>query len=311
MSLTSFLRIKEVKEAFASEFEKPKLKLDWKIKVPPGTTNYSLVGTAFDYLMRFYLERLNPFAVTEPWVCERAVEVLNLGLKDLSELKELEEIQWWGVMSGIKSQLGQTKLDYPKLVDMAETIVKEAKMRHSQYVKSGHMTNEVIKTVILMSQLDLIFRGGYLYRNIGKVDRRDILDLKSMLSIIPKNIFTAKSICLLNPTFGDAGKLIGGADADIVIDNRIIDIKTVKKCEIRRDNFNQIIGYYILGRIGGIGENHRVDASDIEEIGVYFSRFGKCCLFDVDTIINQDTISAFMDWFKNRAQAEFKILMIK
>jgi hypothetical protein len=59
MSLTSSLRIKEVKEAFASEFEKPKLKLDWKIKVPPGTTNYALVGTAFDYLMRFYLERLN------------------------------------------------------------------------------------------------------------------------------------------------------------------------------------------------------------------------------------------------------------
>lgn len=256
--------------------------------------------------MRFYLERLNPFAVTKPWVSEGVVEVLNLGLKDRSEIKEPEEKKWWGVTTYIKYQLGQTKLDYPELVDMAETIVKEAKMRHSRYVKSGRMTDEVIKTVILMAQLDPIYRAGYLDRNIGKVDKRDILDLKSMLSIIPKNIFTAKSICLLNPTFGDASRLIGGADADVAIDNRIIDIKTTKKCEFYRDKFNQIIGYYILSRIGGIGENHQVDASDIEEIGVYFSRFGECCLFNVDNIINQDTISAFMDWFKNRAQTEFK-----
>ena len=56
MSLTSFLKIKEVKAKFRETFKKPSIKLEGEILAPPQTKNYGLVGTAFDYLMRFVLE---------------------------------------------------------------------------------------------------------------------------------------------------------------------------------------------------------------------------------------------------------------
>lgn len=51
MSLTSFLKIKEVKAKFRETFKKPSFKLEGEIIAHPQTKNYGLVGTAFDYLM--------------------------------------------------------------------------------------------------------------------------------------------------------------------------------------------------------------------------------------------------------------------
>ena len=66
MSLTSFLKIKEVKEKFRRTFKKPVLKLEGEILAPPQTTNYSLFRTTFGYLMRFVLGHNNPYAKTSP-----------------------------------------------------------------------------------------------------------------------------------------------------------------------------------------------------------------------------------------------------
>jgi len=63
MSLTSFLKDKDVKNAFERAFKKPQFNLQAELLAPSLTNNYSLVGTAFDYLLRFYIKRLNPDAV--------------------------------------------------------------------------------------------------------------------------------------------------------------------------------------------------------------------------------------------------------
>ncbi|GAB4317918.1 MAG: hypothetical protein Kow0084_17600 [Pseudothermotoga elfii] len=63
MSLTSFLKDKDVKNALERTFKKPQFNLQAELLAPPLTNNYSLVGTAFDYLFRFYIKRLNPDAV--------------------------------------------------------------------------------------------------------------------------------------------------------------------------------------------------------------------------------------------------------
>ena len=46
-------------------------KIGAPLKVAPRTMNdYSLVGTAFDYLLRFEIERRAPYAKSRPWVAE-------------------------------------------------------------------------------------------------------------------------------------------------------------------------------------------------------------------------------------------------
>lgn len=54
MSLTSFIKNKEVRELFTNEFKKPRGKIIGEIKSPPLTNYFGMIGTAFDYLMRFY-----------------------------------------------------------------------------------------------------------------------------------------------------------------------------------------------------------------------------------------------------------------
>ena len=73
MSLTTFLKNRDVKEEFAQQFPKPRFSLKKEILAPPITKHYSLVGTAFDYLMRFYLKHLNPDAITKRWVAELSI----------------------------------------------------------------------------------------------------------------------------------------------------------------------------------------------------------------------------------------------
>jgi len=79
MSLTSFIKEPDVRKKFADTFSLPKIDLKADLKAPPITTNYSLVGTAFDYLLRFYIKRHNPSARTSEWVAEIAFQCIRDG----------------------------------------------------------------------------------------------------------------------------------------------------------------------------------------------------------------------------------------
>ena len=74
MSLTTFLKNKDVQKRFTQEFEMPRAVLANELQAPPLTRNFSLMGTAFDYLMRFHIERINPIARTHRWIPEAIPE---------------------------------------------------------------------------------------------------------------------------------------------------------------------------------------------------------------------------------------------
>ena len=57
MSLTQFIARKTTKEIFSKLFQKPKVVLAREIVSPSLTTKAQIVGTAFDYLLRFILEK--------------------------------------------------------------------------------------------------------------------------------------------------------------------------------------------------------------------------------------------------------------
>ena len=61
MSLTSLLENNtELRAKLLAEFPKPEFRLKADIKAPPLTVHYGITGTAFDYLLRFYVKKLNP-----------------------------------------------------------------------------------------------------------------------------------------------------------------------------------------------------------------------------------------------------------
>ncbi|MHC5820687.1 MAG: hypothetical protein ACYT04_33665, partial [Nostoc sp.] len=90
MSLTSFLEIPDVRAKFSLEFQKPKFDVKRELLAPLLLEGHSrLIGTAADYLLRFYAKYINPHAEEDEggWAAERAIRVLKRqGKIDLYEL---------------------------------------------------------------------------------------------------------------------------------------------------------------------------------------------------------------------------------
>lgn len=325
MSWRSFLEIKDVKEKFTNQFTKPEIKLDWKIKALPLTTHYALVGTAFDYLMRFLLKYHNPKAKEGWWVAENAfvseppdfMYDMDRLPDEITKVKETEH----------SFRIVEENESIPNRIEKCITFGKWA---YNKYLESGIIDNQIIIASLLLGELDAIphqyIRNSfgeldaippknYPNKNLGIVDKKDVEDLRNLISIVPENGFKARSICLLNPEVG-GGPNLWSVVADLLIDDSLIDIKTTMKCDFTKNMFNQLIIYYILGSIegiggaGGIGKGH-THKFKLNKLGIYFSRFGRNYLFKVEDITDMNELPSFIDWFKQRAQKELMIKRLK
>lgn len=100
--------------------------------------------------------------------------------------------------------------------------------------------------------------------------------------------------------------MVGGADADLVIDDTIIDIKTTKKLKLQTEAFHQILGYYVLHEISGIGEI--TPKLEIKKVAIYYSRYAYLHSLQLKDLINQKTFPEFIEWFKARANKKYHVI---
>src|SRR3989338_393175 len=270
MSLTALLDNRDVKDKFREEFEKPWFTAKEKLLAPPLTDHYSLVGRAFDYLLRFHAQRLNREVVAKPWIAEYAAELLG---------------------------------DDSRFSSTATTIIRRSKKEHLAFLRTGRFSDGLLRATLLLAQLDPFFRAGVLDEHLGRVNQKDVRDLRNLMSVVRPRMLKAKRACLLNPTFGKASQLVEGADVDFVVDDMLIDVKTTKNLEMGRDIFNQLIGYYVLYRIGGIDALPR--SRKIKRLGIYFSRYGYLHVMRVCDIVNEGTLPRFVRWFRQRARKDY------
>ncbi|HEY6287739.1 MAG TPA: hypothetical protein VIX20_18885, partial [Ktedonobacteraceae bacterium] len=153
MSLTSFIAEKDVKARLHEVFPFPHTRLEQRPVIEPLTTHYALVGTAFDYLLRFSLQRLYAHAVVKPWIAELAA------------------IGKYHAIAGIYGEV---------IAERAVDLVEGAKQYHGLYLQSGILTEELLRSILLLAQIDPFFRAGKLYEPFGIVDSRDIDDLRRL-----------------------------------------------------------------------------------------------------------------------------------
>jgi len=277
VSLLKFIRMPEINKKFSETFPKPNFKYDVKIIAPPLTNNYPLVGTAFDYLMRFYLKYLNPESIERSWIAEH-------GAKFLKMLKYFRS--------------DNSEIVRKDIIEKIDSIIQHTKTAYTEYLQTGNLKDELIELILNLAKIDLIIRVGIIEPTIGIVDKGDIEDLK-LISIVDSNKFKAKNLCVLNPTFGEGSLLVGGADCDLFLDNTLIDIKTKKSLELERREYNQLIGYYILYTVGGIDN---APSALIKNVGIYFSRYAFLYTIPVNTFTSNPNFSNFREWFIDKAK---------
>jgi hypothetical protein len=283
MSLTTFLARRDVRQKFREEFPKPNLTANKVLLAPPPSKRYSLIGTAFDYLLRFYLERLNPKATQSPWIAKAGLARLGGQGQMITDIDG-----------------GETSFGDTDEFKVGRAAFIRARAAHDRYIASGKITDSLLKGVIGLAQLDVVFRSGFVDENLGIAYPEDIRDLRNLISLVKPRQFRAKKRCTLNPTFGVASRLVGGADADVFIDGTLIEIKTIKNFEIDRDHFNQLLGYVVLQEINRLGgERH---GSRISKIGIYFARHAHLEVFDLKNILNAETFPSFLQWFSETAR---------
>lgn len=270
MSLTSLLKSGEARSRFGAAFPKTPMTAEPELVAPVQTERPGHVGTAFDYLFRFTLRRLNPENVQgEKWTAEVALRLLN----------------------GADAKRGASAIN-------------EAKAARDAYVSSGDVTLHLLEACLELARLDVAARtrGQYDIGQIDAVRPEDLDDLRRLHETIPTDRFRAENLCLLNPTFGKASGLVGGADADVLVDDLLLDIKTVQDASFSRNMLNQLVGYYTLHVIEGIGGLDPRPA--IRRIGVYFSRHAYLHVVDLEDVIDRSTYPDFVEWFARYAMAE-------
>jgi hypothetical protein len=145
MSLNAFLARRDVREKFREEFPKPKLAENKELLALPLSKRYSLVGTAFDYLLRFYLERLNPKATQRRWVAEA-------GLAKLGARCQMT----------IDVDSGKTSIEDTDEFKLGRAAFNRARAARDRYIAIGKITDSLLKGVISLAQLDVVFRSGFI-----------------------------------------------------------------------------------------------------------------------------------------------------
>ena len=226
------------------------------ICIPPRSKRYGVVGTAFDYLVGFVIEHNSPGKIfgKSDLVADKAISILK--------------------------HHGQTDR---KLVRDAEGRVDVCRVHASVFVEDGRLTREFVGSLLEISQLDQLYRAGAPPRlPLYRASNADIDDVLAMYSVMPKERLTASQEAYIGPDFGHASTLVGGADADFVIDGALMDTKTTLKPSITLDMWCQVVGYYLLNLIE---RNVGAPYMPIDRIGIYMARFGQFCEVDAKSSI--------------------------
>lgn len=89
-------------------------------------------------------------------------------------------------------------------------------------------------------------------------------------------------------------RLIQGADADLLLDDLLIDVKTTKDFSLKPRDWHQLIGYVALNQHFPIGGGTAPVA--INHIGIYFARHNHLETWPLSDVVDASKLAAFATW---------------
>ena len=293
----------------------PPRKVESAIQVLPRSARYGLIGTAFDYLLRFELGRRSSRITEGRWIAELLLERETLsavaanetvraflrshaafdrdGLNAETENQAIPRMQRYFVSAscGLKDPYDAC------LNRVIERVIAEARADVAIYranpVPSVGEVKQAAFQAIRLAKLDVLYRVGRLDQTFETAERCDIDEVTELLRIVNWRDFPIEASLMLNPTLG-CGDLEIGADADLIAGDCIVDIKTTGVDNVKGDWLDQLLVYLLLAR-------HRRrrgdDIPEIQALGVYFARHGFLWKREVRTWTGHPQFPEFEQWF--------------
>ncbi len=223
---------------------------------PPLGANPGLVGTAFDYALRFLVQGVNPHLNPV-----RGALVARLAALDLDRDRTLAA------------------------VDAAEATLSE--------VASGVPFDAAhARAAVTLASYEVVVRTGRFQALAGVVPAEAWQDVLNLALAVPPELFRAKRQLLLNPQFR-AARRFGGADADLMVDDLLIEVKATKHLSLDGTYLQQLTGYLVLDRLAGtVGSEEK-----IRQLGVYFARHGVLQVIPVQDAYRPGMLPQLVSWF--------------
>jgi len=273
MSLTTFVELPDVKERLRALHPKIKRRIDTPLRVPSRSNRPDLIGTAFDYLLRFELKRRATHAVERGWVAVQVAGLINTSTGEMY----LERGRLIVKPQGKDAELARRAV---RVVQRAQADVEAYRREEASDLRP------LAAHALRLAKLDVFYRAGVLDPTFEETESDDVEELLELMAIVPYEELIAEPL-FLNPSFGMFSELVRGADADLIVGDMLIDIKTIKETAIALKTLNQLLGYFLLARAA-----RRIDRPntkrkakkatafggtvlpEIRRVGIYFSRHG-------------------------------------
>ncbi|WP_437982662.1 hypothetical protein [Sorangium sp. So ce117] len=252
MSVCDLIKKNEVKDLLDRIIPPYQRMLRVPIRVAPRGGRSTLTGTAFDYALRFELQRRCPIARDRSWVAESALLVLNAGRSSAPVDPAL---------------MGRITRRARRRVDNARVFVrKHLRKKNPDHAWMVRLAEHALR----LARLDPIYRVGYIGNELfAENSPQQIDELIDLLACVPFDGLIGSTEVLLNPTFGRYSLLVGGADADLVADHRLIDIKVTAEPNVERQMVRQLVVYLILAHCA---RNDGEPLPSIHVMQLYFAR---------------------------------------
>jgi hypothetical protein len=282
MNFKKFLTIPEVRALIDKNTKMPKYKIESEMKAEPLTTHYILVGIAFDYFIRFYLKRENQEIDDPIWKAEINCNTKAGGKLEISNHKLInrpDRFMYYGKVPRKDEKEIKILIDY----------LNSAQFSYHKYLKNGIISDEVIKSCFLLAKIESSFNDYVpIDSDFGKIEAKDIEDLRNLINTLSPEHFYFRNTCQIKPPL--EAPLIPDkiTEADLIIDDTIIDVKVTKEPRLTREMFRQLTAYFILhnystGTYFKI-KNKDVVSFSINKMGVYFARHGILYKFNAEDV---------------------------
>ena len=308
MSLKQFVQKPHVR-AKLDRFRPPgPRRIPCAMLLPLRGGNPQRIGTAFDYLLRFELQRRTPKAEAGTWVAEYAEHrFFTEKVVRIKSFAALYRLSGPGKnLTPISEEDGLWAMSCP--TPQSKTVhraIQQAKRSLASYRRRHKLTRHDIARVathaLRLATLEAVFRAGLenLPPDFDQASNAEISELVDLLLLVPFDSFSVRGRTLLNPMFGIVPRLIGGADADLIVGDMLIDVKAVNKASARADYFDQLLGYFILAR-----QTRRVNRSFplINRLALYFARHGYLWTWDVSALHDDRKLLSLEQWFVDEAK---------
>ena len=225
-----------------------------------------------------------------------------------------EDLSFQGIVDALFESLGQHR----RRISAYREAIAGARYCGERFVRTGEMTNRLPHFLLKISNLDVLhrtMRANFLPPAadaifVERIPQREIDDLLALYEAIPGDLLRGESVWL-NPDLSVLNrdirpkprKIVGGgvkADADLIVDDLLIDIKTSRKRMtpmLPLQDFCQLMGYFALAELEG---THR-----IRRLGIYYARYGYLFEFPVPRARpGTGGRAAYLEWFRKQMRID-------